>query len=100
MRLTNDGALIGPPQSSFDQAGARAPWLWYDIATVDGALYPWANAPVLSLYWLLDATTPKVYIKTAANSVTADWKVLVSASATGDLTIAGTLYAGDVVVMT
>lgn len=96
--------LHNQPQSNFDPPGALAPWLWYGDVAVDGAARPFCNAPQGSLYWYKpNATSCTLYYRNAMNNATADWVSLIPANSsgtaviTGDLTVSGTLTAGDVV---
>mgnify|MGYP001116331093 CR=1 FL=1 len=97
MRLSNEYGL----QGNFDPGNIQAPWLWYSDQTLDGTAAPWKNAPRGSLFWLIGASTCTCYYRNAMNNATADWVTLYTASGgtiTGDLTVTGTLTAGDVIV--
>ncbi len=94
--------LQNQPQSNFDPPGALAPWLWYGDVAVDGAARPFCNAPQGSMYWYKpNATSCTVYYRNAMHNVTADWVALLQNAAsqtiTGDLTVSGTVTAGDFV---
>jgi len=89
------------PGVNFDPSGVLAPWFFYLQATLDGADGPWKNAPVGSTYMDITGGGVKWYVKIAANNVTADWHRMIGAgdTVTGDLTVTGTITAGDFVAI-
>lgn len=94
--------LHNQPQSNFDPPGALAPWLWYGSAALDGAALPFCDAPQGSMYWYLQSGTVTVYFRAALNNATADWVQVLQSTATtqtitGNLTVSGTVTAGDFV---
>lgn len=83
----------------FDPGGNLAPWDEYGpAAPTEG--YPFKAAPLMSRYTCVTSGYQALYVKVADNDAAADWKMLAAASQTlsGDLTITGTLTAGDVVI--
>jgi len=90
MRVTNGS------ESNFDPGGNLAPVMFYGDAAPDTG-ERFLEAPLMSLYW--DVHNSVLYVKTANNRAAADWAQLAAAGSTvtGNLTITGTLTAGDVV---
>jgi hypothetical protein len=78
--------------------GPRAPWFWFDNLTLDGAATPWADCAPGSIYILTTGSAATVYVKKVNNQATADWVALISGTSAGDVTVTGTLTAGDVVI--
>ena len=97
MRITNDS-----DQSILSRDDARgAPWLWYDVRTLDGTVAPWKDVPLGSMYWQVNAGSVAVFFKAAFTNATADWSQVFAAgqTITGNLNLnGGTLTAGDVVI--
>lgn len=92
MRVRNDS------ESNFDPGGNQAPLMFYGDSAPDTGLR-FVDAPLMSLYW--DVANSVLYIKTANNRAAADWAQMAAAGSTitGDLTLTGTLTAGDVVAV-
>jgi len=97
MKIRND------EQSPFDSGGAKAPWLWYGEGAPTAA-DRFLAAPILSQYWNVTSGAEAVYVKTGTAGATTDWVKFMYAGAsittlnlTGDLTVSGTLTAGDVI---
>jgi hypothetical protein len=88
MKLSNDGV------SAFDNGGNRAPWDIYGEAVPSGAFYP--AAPIMSRYTCVASGSEGLYVKVASAGATTDWSTLAKVTSAGDLTIGGTLNAGDV----
>jgi hypothetical protein len=97
MRIRND------EQSRFDPSGTQGPMMFY--GTIDPvASGTFLDAPLMSLYWNITSGSQAMFIKTANNKAAADWvkmffsgATISSLSLTGDLTVSGTVTAGDVV---
>lgn len=102
MRLVNFDIGRSLPGVNFDPSAQLAPWFFYLEATLDGTTGPWFHAPVGSMYMDITGGGVKFYIKIANNHVTADWHRMIDAGGTitGDLTITGTVTAGDFVAST
>lgn len=85
----------------YDPSGAVAPWDEYG-PDVPWAGYPMKNAPLMSRYTCITSGSQALYIKVADTGAAADWVVMARAGGTvsGDLTITGTITAGDVVIST
>lgn len=90
-------------QSPFDLGGAKAPYLWYGEG-VPTNTERFLKAPLMSQYWNVTSGSEAIYVKTGATGATTDWVKIMYAGAsittlnlTGDLTVSGTLTAGDVI---
>jgi hypothetical protein len=81
----------------FDPSGSQAPWDWYGPGAPSTERV-FVDAPQMSRY--TDVTNKVLYVKVAQTGAAADWKALAAGGVTvaGDLTITGTLTAGDVVI--
>ena len=97
MRITNDD-VSGIRQYDQDNARQNSPALWYGTEALDGTRLPYSGVPLGSVYILRTGGSVAWYQKIADTDATADWvKVAGSGAVSGDLTITGTLTAGDVV---
>ncbi len=100
MRITcND--VPGIPAYEIDYA--NDPLMWAGSAAVDGDATRFSEAPIGSIYIRRLAGSVTFYAKTAHNEADADWVAwltLAGGTITGDLTVTGTVQAGDVVVTT
>jgi hypothetical protein len=79
------------------------PWIWPGNLAINAANCAagktHGDAPLGSVYMLVTAGSVAWYLKVANNKAAADWQVVlrVGASVTGDLTLSGTVTAGDFV---
>ena len=97
MRITN-ADVPGLRGYDADPTGASSPYLWHGTDALDGTRTPFSTAPLASVYIRLVAGSVAWYQKTADNDATADWvQVAGYGAVSGDLTIPGTLTAGDIV---
>jgi hypothetical protein len=92
MRIRNEHIM-------FDPSATRGPWDEYGLE-VPWAGFPLKNAPLMSRYTCITSGSQALYIKVADTGAATDWVVLARAGGTvsGDLTITGTITAGDVVI--
>ena len=112
MRITN-ADIPDLPGYELDPTNASAPWFWVGQREVDGAASPWSAAPVGSLYLALIASVAYLYVKTVNTGATTDWNVMLMSDPNAyvvnslmdsettyidNLTVKGTLTAGDVVI--
>ncbi len=100
MRITNRDI---PSIKTFNQVYANEPWFWYGSETLDGTSAPWMDAPLGSLYMLIAAGSVTWYVKRVDNNATADWVQVLHTGGSqtmADLTVTGTLTAGDIVATT
>ena len=85
-----------------------SPWMWPGNYALSGAMTPWCDAPVGSIYFRITAGSVQWWQKTVDNNADADWVQIMRAGGTvtgdltmtGDLTVTGTITAGDVIVET
>jgi len=92
-----------PGLKSFNIDYANEPWFCPGVEALDGTIVPWTAAPLGSLYMLIAAGSVTWYLKTADNDATADWVQVLHAGGgqtVADLTVTGTLTAGDIVSTT
>lgn len=87
-------------ESRYDDGGHAAPWKFYGNRTPDGDDKPFIDAPIMSEYTCVLSGSEALYVKVAAAHADADWQALARAGGTisGNLTVTGTVTAGDVVV--
>lgn len=77
------------------------PWMWPGNLAINAANCAsgktHGDAPIGSCYMLITAGSVAWYLKIANNKAAADWQIIlrVGASVTGDLTLTGTMTAGD-----
>jgi hypothetical protein len=98
-RITN-ADIPGVP--SYDLNAAARPWMWHGTGAVDGDVEPFKSAPLGSVYFRITAGSVLMYGKAADNKADADWGGMARAGSTivGDLTVTGTVTAGDLSVTT
>jgi len=77
---------------------ADEPWFWHGSSAIDGDVTPFKDAPLDSLYLYRVAGSVTVYVKIAHAEADADWVQIArgGGTITGDLTVTGTVTAGDV----
>ena len=94
-RITN-ADIPGVP--NYDENAAARPWVWHGSTAPDGDAAPWKDATLGSLYVCITAGSVYLYAKYAHAEADADWGMLArtGGTITGDMTITGTLTAGDV----
>lgn len=85
-----------PGVPGYDQ-GCDFPWMWPGNYALTATVAPWKDAPIGSVYILILAGSVSWYMKVAHTEAATDWKIIlrVDATITGDLTLTGTLTAGD-----
>ena len=98
MRISNKDI---PGIKWFNIDYANEPYFWYGTEAVDGTIPPWSEAPLSSLYLLQASGSVTLYAKLTDTDATADWIQLLHATGgqtiAGNLTVDGTLTAGDLV---
>jgi hypothetical protein len=98
-RITNADV---PGVPNYDLDAAARPWMWHGTGAVDGDVEPFKSAPLASMFFRITAGAVYTYQKYADNKADADWAMIARAAGTivGDMTLTGTLTAGDVSITT
>jgi hypothetical protein len=109
------GYIPSTPQSIYETGSGHAPYLWFDDVAVNGAIAPFANAPLGSIYVLKASETaqPIHYEKRANGGRDDDWGALGGigvfqqrftfseftdgGSTAGTLVLTGTIPAGALI---